>query len=121
MGRPADMHRTFGVHVLTKGRMRWKETTMTMDATAAKKQMTVTYEYNGQFFPDAVVPNQQIEASWHKALQHFAISPADARSQNLGLFLNGNPVDRHQSFASAGITENATLRIQPLVQGTGQR
>jgi hypothetical protein len=96
---------------------------MTIDATAPKKQkkMTVTYEYNGQFFPDTVVPNQQIEASWHKALQHFAISPADARSQNLGLFFNGNPVDRHQSFASAGITENATLRIQPVVQGTGQR
>lgn len=83
-----------------------------------EKRIGVTFEYNGQTFPVKVTPRQRIEGAWRRALAHFGIRPEDA--QNLGLFLDGNLLDRNQSFQAAGVSEGALLRIQPLVQRTGR-
>lgn len=81
--------------------------------------LQVQFEYNGDLFPDKVNPKQPIESGWHRALAHFGIRPGDAQSQNLGLFRDGNEVDRNQTFEGAGIPENTTLRISPRVQRAG--
>lgn len=77
----------------------------------------VIFEYNGQPFSIEVEGNQQIEGAWHRALAHFEIRPQDA--ENLGLFKDGNQIDRNQSFKDAGIQPGERLRIQPIVQRTG--
>jgi hypothetical protein len=79
----------------------------------------VQFEYNGELFPDKVKPQHKIGPAWDKALRHFGIRPEDAASQNLGLFREGNEVDRNQTFDQAGIKEDATLRISPRVQRAG--
>lgn len=84
-----------------------------------KTKLDVTFEYNGQTFPVDVPPDQQIEGAWHRALAHFGIRPEDAQSQNLGLLLDGNPIERSQSFEAAGVQSGALLRIQPIVARTG--
>lgn len=84
-----------------------------------KTKLDVKFEYNGQTYPLEVPPDQQIEGAWHRALTHFGIRPEDAQSQNLGLFLDGNVIDRNQSFEAAGVQSGALLRIQPIVARTG--
>ncbi len=84
-----------------------------------KTKLDVKFEYNGQIFPVEVPPEQQIEGAWHRALAHFGIRPEDAQSQNLGLFIDGNVIDRTQSFEAAGVQSGALLRIQPVVARTG--
>lgn len=81
-------------------------------------KITLTYEYAGETFEVDVPPSQQIEGSWHRALAHFGIKPADA--SNLGLFNEGQEVNRNQSFSAAGIGDGSLLRIRPRVQRNGQ-
>jgi hypothetical protein len=90
-------------------------------AVQEKKAPTfgVTFEYNGDLFPDKVNPKQPIDSAWHRALAHFGIRPGDAQSQNLVLFRDGNEVDRNQTFEQAGIQEGTVLRISPRVQSAG--
>lgn len=91
--------------------------------TATKKPegttFQVQFEYNGQLVPDKVKAQHKIDPAWNKALRHFGIRPEDATSQDLGLFRDGNEVDRNQTFEQAGIKENAILRISPRVQRAG--
>lgn len=82
-------------------------------------KLEVTVEYNGQIFPMEVPPREHIEGAWRRALAHFGILPEDSQSQNLGLFLDGNVVERNQNFEAAGIQSGALLRIQPVVARTG--
>lgn len=91
--------------------------------TATKKSggttFQVQFEYNGELFPDKINLKQPIDSAWHRALAHFGIRPGDAQTQNLGLFRDGNEVDRNQSFEQAGVPEDAVLRISPRVQRAG--
>jgi hypothetical protein len=91
--------------------------------TATKKPRGTTFhvqfEYNGDLFQNKANPKQPIESAWRRALAHFGIRPGDVQSQNLGLFHDGNEVDRNQTFEQAGIPENAVLRIMPRVQRAG--
>jgi hypothetical protein len=84
---------------------------------ATGTRLQIEFEYNGLMFPLDMPAQEQIEGAWHRALAHFDIRPEDAG--NLGLFLDGNPVERAQSFEQAGVPSGATLRIQPIVQRNG--
>ena len=81
--------------------------------------LRVQFEYNGDLFPDKVNPKQRIDSAWHRALAHFGIRPGDAQSQNLGLFRDGNEVDRSQNFEQAGSQGESILLISPRVKRAG--
>lgn len=81
-------------------------------------KFTITFEYAGDTVELEVPPDQRIEGSWQRALAHFGIKPADAA--NLGLFHGGTEIGRGQSFADAGVSDGAHLRIRPRVQRNGR-
>lgn len=87
--------------------------------SCCRTHLTVTFDHAGETFEAEVPPAQQVRAALVRALTQFDVDPA--ATDRYRLTHRGNRVKIDQSFADAGIPDEARLRIRPRVQRNGAR
>lgn len=82
-----------------------------------RPHITITFDHAGETFEAEVPTDQQIRAAFERALQHFGIDPSAA--DRYQLTHDGRRVNIDESFADAGVPDQARLRVRPRTQRNG--